>query len=165
MAKGSKRRGARKAKAPPGGYSVDLRGRWRDDRGRFVSRRRLIDQTEGTSEEIGELLQKRVKAATRSRGRYIVAVRIAELDRGDRDPGWRHLSTVGGLQEALWQAGDRLANLNVELAYRQDEAFTVIDVEIVSEKEMIRRMREGAKKRRAKATRGGKRGKKRGKKR
>ncbi len=87
-------------------WTVDRAGRWRDARGRFVSKSRLLDRIAlaRSSGEIQDFLNRAARKVPKGlKGRYIVQARFDGV-------GWRTLGNSRGLREALQHGADFIAN-------------------------------------------------------
>lgn len=109
---------ARRRRSTKKGWSVDKSGRWRDERGRYLSRERLMDGLAlgGTPAEVSALLKGAARNAGRSKKRFQV---MANFD----GVGWRTLAnSEGGLKVALTQGSTWLVHgigLRLDAEYRK----------------------------------------------
>jgi hypothetical protein len=127
------------------GWTVDARGRWRDERGRFAPRKALLANVGGVPENAGRALTLASKRAKRARGDYIVLARFADV-------GWRSLSFAQGLSAALAQAGDWLEHqIGLELGFYGRQPY-IHDIEVRRWTPPERKKKKPTRSRRAKKT-------------
>jgi hypothetical protein len=125
------------------GWSIDRGGRWRDERGRFASRERVLDTlaAAASTDDVARMLKRSAKRLKGRGGkqRYVIQAQFAGV-------GWRTLAASADLktvleQSASWLSVDMSLRLNdyVKLdkaarrAMRRGESPEpqIVDVQIV----------------------------------
>ena len=99
------------------GWSLDRAGRWRDERGRFASRERVLDTlaSVASTDDVAAMLSRSAKKVRGRRGkkRYVIQAQFAGV-------GWRTLGSSADLKTTLEQSA---AWLRTDLGLRLNDYF------------------------------------------